>query len=1052
MIRLRPSRARLPIALSSLAVSAPRPGRAAEAPTDPMRAAAFAPNPALQGDETGFVNVLTGDLTIPLRIGLTFTVNEALSYGVTLTFSSNHRRWVFPTGFRHRTRARGRTPFGWGWTWHFGRITINPEPETEYVYQDPTGTFHELQPRTATYCGAMYPTCYTTRDGSFIRAVRQGSGWLVWTPDGVERELFHEVTTNGACATPSSPPCSKFDATSLCTHRDDFAGWYTTRVWDPVRADRIDVFYEDAATRPGRIKRVVDSVHGQTISLTYSETLDPDSCSEDGAKGGIATKITVATAAPGNAVYNLEYDWAPPPPEPCLPQDPDPTGDGPNVGLLKRVWLDSGNGILRTWVRYGDVSSADCLDCVHVPVELELPGDLADTEYSYTCQLYGFYNNESPCGPCDADSSARAVLAVTEKRVGRPSRAGSGCGDGGKDCWTYDRDGNDCPDAFLPCGPLGTACPCVLETNPLCVDVTLPAQRTAAGWKRHSEKHYFTTGCSRHFSYDAGRYPNGLERRVEYFDGSPPTGAPLRVVERDYRWDYDWGFQPGAWDVRSHQETTIYSDRTPATATTVARGGWDGRGHFTEVTETTTEGAAEQGRTAVSRKTRLAYSHTPQHIEDWFLGSLLSRRVFAVDETGGEDLELRESFSFDRFGRLTSETRHSLGYPGSGDVQVLRKWNGHEMSCEVRCGGDPADALACPSPFTGCGARVGCAGTTALNYATRQVYRNGVVSTRQRPGMGWFFYNAQAAVDGAVEFEFDTTGRFGKQYSYDRAGRLKDIRFKDLPAAPYEDALFLIWQSPHYVRWIKGQDGEGEAKGGIVYDAYGRRRAVSVTEPVTDRSFAQWTDLDAFGNLSFQSDRCRTNDSENPQTAGACQPGTLHLDYDPFGRVGRIRHTADGGADTAELSYQGLRTTRTTWKRPAGAAAGQPFYVESQLDGFGRLVEVREHGDPSWFPERRKTSYTYDAVDRLLTVSLCAADAGWSCVGTAQMRSFTYDGLGNLRVATEPESGTTNYTSYDAGGHLRRWTDARENSRIVSYDCAERVTGEANSMVSFRQR
>ncbi len=54
-------------------------------------------------------------------------------------------------------------------------------------------------------------------------------------------------------------------------------------------------------------------------------------------------------------------------------------------------------------------------------------------------------------------------------------------------------------------------------------------------------------------------------------------------------------------------------------------------------------------------------------------------------------------------------------------------------------------------------------------------------------------------------------------------------------------------------------------------------------------------------------------------------------------------------------------------------------------------------------------------------------------------RSFTYDSLGRLLTAVNPESGTTNY-AYDNNGNLTTKTDARNTvTNYLNYDSLNRV-------------
>ena len=104
----------------------------------------------------------------------------------------------------------------------------------------------------------------------------------------------------------------------------------------------------------------------------------------------------------------------------------------------------------------------------------------------------------------------------------------------------------------------------------------------------------------------------------------------------------------------------------------------------------------------------------------------------------------------------------------------------------------------------------------------------------------------------------------------------------------------------------------------------------------------------------------------------------------------------------------------------------------STVDGLGRLVKVEE--DPGTSNLNYVTTYAYDFLDNLETV--CQNDNGSSC---GQTRTFVYNSLSRLTSATNPESGTIDYT-YDANGNLDRRTDGRNTEIDNDYDELNRLT------------
>ncbi len=115
----------------------------------------------------------------------------------------------------------------------------------------------------------------------------------------------------------------------------------------------------------------------------------------------------------------------------------------------------------------------------------------------------------------------------------------------------------------------------------------------------------------------------------------------------------------------------------------------------------------------------------------------------------------------------------------------------------------------------------------------------------------------------------------------------------------------------------------------------------------------------------------------------------------------------------------------------------------SLTDALGRLMQVTENptnvnGDGS-----PVTNYFYDALNNLLCVHQkgidSSQDTGCSATVPAawRPRNFTYDSLSRLLAASNPESGTTQY-SYDNNGNLSTKTDANGTVITTTYDAMNR--------------
>jgi YD repeat-containing protein len=165
--------------------------------------------------------------------------------------------------------------------------------------------------------------------------------------------------------------------------------------------------------------------------------------------------------------------------------------------------------------------------------------------------------------------------------------------------------------------------------------------------------------------------------------------------------------------------------------------------------------------------------------------------------------------------------------------------------------------------------------------------------------------------------------------------------------------------------------------------------------------------------------------------------------YDAFGRPLSIT-TPDGFSTT--MTYDGIGTMHRT----ATIAMEQgltPKTTEETYDRFGRLVDVKEPNDVH-------TAYGYDAAGNLAHVCMNAPGvADWSNCTNGQPRTFTYDGRGFLLSEQHPENGLFRY-KYDPKGHVtsRYRDDTSDFDLVFGYDFAERlrtVTAGASVLKEF---
>lgn len=157
---------------------------------------------------------------------------------------------------------------------------------------------------------------------------------------------------------------------------------------------------------------------------------------------------------------------------------------------------------------------------------------------------------------------------------------------------------------------------------------------------------------------------------------------------------------------------------------------------------------------------------------------------------------------------------------------------------------------------------------------------------------------------------------------------------------------------------------------------------------------------------------------------------TQYLDYDAFGRVGRIV-PPEGASHEVRFSYFGnRRMTRKskigTHSNGSGGVAETDFTTAEIYDRQGRLFKVVE-------PAGGLTAeYRYDAGDRLIQSRLLGPNP--------QVRTFVYDRRGFLTRETHPESGQRRYLNLDFLGQPHRELTAAGRDLNFTYDAAQRLT------------
>jgi len=124
-------------------------------------------------------------------------------------------------------------------------------------------------------------------------------------------------------------------------------------------------------------------------------------------------------------------------------------------------------------------------------------------------------------------------------------------------------------------------------------------------------------------------------------------------------------------------------------------------------------------------------------------------------------------------------------------------------------------------------------------------------------------------------------------------------------------------------------------------------------------------------------------------------------------------------------SFSGAATMMGGGGNAEASSLAIPFVTLYKYDSLGNLLCVEQHGDAT-------------------NGTGCSSYPNPTAGDSWRPRMFTYDSLGHLLTAYNPESGWITYT-YDADGNVLTKTDARGIKITYSYDALNRVTGETFS-------
>ena len=258
-----------------------------------------------------------------------------------------------------------------------------------------------------------------------------------------------------------------------------------------------------------------------------------------------------------------------------------------------------------------------------------------------------------------------------------------------------------------------------------------------------------------------------------------------------------------------------------------------------------------------------------------------------------------------------------------------------------------------------------------------------------------------------------TTYGYGVAPIYDPLERLTTVAQAAGTSAEADTTYsYSLTTSPPQVSVVTHQDqatkGDQKLETESKYDGFGREAEVDTFESTTGYIAVQVT-YDALWRIASITNPYRQGDTVYSTTFG----------YDA---LNRLTTTTAPDSSVSSASYSGNQATVTD------AAGSRRMSI---TDALGRLSSVNE--DPNGL--NYVTNYAYDVLNDLTSVSQGYCP---DCL----IRSFTYDSLGRLTQAANPESGTVKY-AWDNVGNLGGRTDARNVTTSYSYDALNRITGSS---------
>jgi YD repeat-containing protein len=381
-------------------------------------------------------------------------------------------------------------------------------------------------------------------------------------------------------------------------------------------------------------------------------------------------------------------------------------------------------------------------------------------------------------------------------------------------------------------------------------------------------------------------------------------------------------------------------------------------------------------------------------------------RPSRIEERQGSTLRRTTYLSYDHRDGLSP---YWLGLPATEQVQVGSQLSSRSWSHDARGFLQSETLNGVTTSYTRTEESRGnvVTATNANGHTMTFSYMWGQVSSTT---MGGETTSRQMYPDGSVQSE--TVAGRTTTFIYDRLGR--EI-FRQPPGSA---AIQTDYAATEVVTTRSGSGGTST----LVTSLDGFGRAVGTRNGENSARINTATTLDSQGRTEFE--RLPFRDGDPIAGVKYC--------YDELGRV--VAEILVPAGNSCTLS-----------SNPAGSYRRRIYDdladTIQMVDENGRqtLLKRRGFGHPDDAqlvavvdPAGKEWAYTYDVFGNLRTVS---GPAGAESV----TRTWTYDTQNRLTSETHPESGTVQYSGYDAAGQLTGKTDANATTFTYAYDDRERL-------------